>query len=241
MTEEQALLSKVQLEVLDREFQPIPFDIESQEWPLAEMIGLRGPLATFQSQFDCRYPLDVGLARDVEFLRQLELDDCYYGAGSYRIYPFVCGSPLSCSRDSERRWLRRLFRARREGPTGQDIVSAVKARHFRSEHIKKLAKTYIPFPGYHPDTDNDEVHNDFDGQYIFSHEEGVDEFAGAHGALKRYAADGRLWYVLTHTNPQLYGEFLISHQVILFALGHSPCGSRLVGVVTHQACHNLCD
>ena len=29
--------------------------------------------------------------------------------------------------------------------------------------------------------------------------------------------------------------------VILFAVGRSPHGPRLVGVVSHQLCHNLCD
>jgi hypothetical protein len=117
----------------------------------------------------------------------------------------------------------------------------VKPRHFRSEHIAALDTTYVPFPGYHPHTENDEIHNDFHKQNVFSHQAGVDESAGAHGALKRYVADQRLWYVLLHTTPKPDGQFMFSEYVVLFVLGKSPHANRCVGVVTHQVCHNLCD
>src|SRR5262249_44465270 len=108
--------------------------------------------------------------------------------------------------------------------------------------------------GYNPGdghgTDNDEIHNDFAGQYIFqketegSEEDVVDEFSGTHGLLKQYVVDRKLWYVLLHTKPRRYEEYpdiQVSHYAILFAVGQSPNGDRLVGVVTHQVCHNLCD
>jgi hypothetical protein len=36
-------------------------------------------------------------------------------------------------------------------------------------------------------------------------------------------------------------EVWFSRYVILFAVGLSPNGERVLGVVTHQVCHNLCD
>ncbi|MCY7323706.1 MAG: hypothetical protein LH660_18365 [Phormidesmis sp. CAN_BIN36] len=95
--------------------------------------------------------------------------------------------------------------------------------------------TSIPFPGYHPGTDNDEIHTDFAEQHIFEHEDGKDEFTGVHGALKRFVADGQMWYVLLHTTPVQYERCWFSEYVILFAVGRSTWGNRLLGVITHQA------
>jgi hypothetical protein len=88
--------------------------------------------------------------------------------------------------------------------------------------------------------------DDFSSQHIFEarHERGekpVDEFSGIHGVLKRFVHDGQLWYVLLHTAPERVEKAWFSRYVILFAVGKSPNGNRLVGVVTHQVCHNLCD
>ena len=196
----------------------LTFDTDPDDWPLQEPIVRSGAIATFLSQADRVWN------EDAHHLARLPLEECYYGAASCPVYPFVCevgstSSPLS----------------------GRDVVRAVKAKHFRSQHIASLDATHIPFPGYHPGTENDEVHNDFRQQFVFPHEEGVGEFDGTHGALKRYVVDGRLWYVVLHTTPRPHGEFMFSEYVMLFVLGKSPHGDRCAGVVTHQVCHNLCD
>jgi len=167
---------------------------------------------------------DADWTDDADFLAALDLDDCYYGAASHPVYPFVCELVDAAI-----------------PPTGSDILKAVQAKHFQSEHIASLDATYIPFPGYHPHTENDEIHNDFGEQNVFANEDGVGEFDGAHGALKRYVVDGRLWYVLLHIAPTMLEDFKFRQFVILFVLGKSPHASRCVGVVTHQVCHNLCD
>lgn len=67
---------------------------------------------------------------------------------------------------------------------------------------------------------------------------------GPHGTLKRYVAGEHLWYVLLHMAPVTFedlGDAQVSRYVALFAVGQSPHAGRLIGVVTHQACHNLCD
>jgi hypothetical protein len=109
----------------------------------------------------------------------------------------------------------------------------LKAREFESEHIATLGVTKIPWPGYHPHTVNDEIHTDFARQHVFDSEE-TDDFSGTHGELRRYV-EGGLWYVLLHAGCRP------SNYVVLFVVGGSPHGERLLGVVTHQVCHNLCD
>jgi hypothetical protein len=196
----------------------LTLDVNPTDWPLTEPIVRRGTVATLRSQ------VGVDWGDDADFVAKLRLEDCAYGAASCPVYPFTCQLPFAAN-----------------PPTGRDILRAVKARHFQSQHIASLDRSYIPFPGYHAGTKNDEVHNDFQEQFVFEHEDGVGELDGAHGALKRYVVDGRLWYVLLHTTPRPDGEFMFSEYVILFVLGKSPHGDRCVGVVTHQVCHNLCD
>lgn len=208
----------------DEHFTRLTFDIDPDDWPLLEPIVLQDGIATFADQLASLQNPEAGLARDAEFLRALALEETYYGGRSSRIYPFVCVLPTA-----------------QNPPTARDILTAVQARHFRSQHIASLDETTIPFPGYHPYTENDEIHTDFAEQGIFSHEEGVSESSGAHGALKDYVADQRLWYVLLHATPRPFEGRLYSEYVVLFALGKSPTGNRCVGVVTHQLCHNYCD
>jgi uncharacterized protein (TIGR02996 family) len=203
------------------------------ELPFAERIGTRGSVVTFESDFQDGKTFDQGLMRDLRFLCHLELGECAYGAARCPVHPFV----------SE-------LKAKRRPLTASDVLAALRPRAFRSRHIQNLAATQIHYPGYHPGdgsgTDNDEIHNDFTGQYIFQkededHEDEVGEFDGTHGELKRFVADGRLWYVLLHTTPEQIEEFRFSRYVVLFAVGGSPNDGRLLGVVTHQVCHNLCD
>jgi hypothetical protein len=132
--------------------------------------------------------------------------------------------------------------------TGKDVLRTLKAKNFRSEHIPSLDATQIEFPGYNPDSDNDEIHNDFAHQHIFQAGQDEDQpeivgrpSDGAHGVLQRYVEGGKLWYTLLHTAPKPHEGYDFSEFVILFAVGKSPGGERCVGVVTHQICHNLCD
>lgn len=191
----------------------LSFDVKPGEWPLKDSIVLRGPIAVFSSQFSEEW------GEDVEFLETLKFDNCFYGAAECEVYPFICSAPSSSN-----------------PLTGRDLVQAVKAKHFRSKYIKSLDRGEIRFPGYHPGT-NDEVHNDFNEQFVFTHEDEAGESDGVRGELKRYVVDGQLWYVVLHTTPQPHEEFMFSEYVIL----KSPHGDHCVGVVTHQVCHNLCD
>ena len=195
------------------------FDIEPADLPFSEPIGKRGRVFTFRSQFTMPQSWQPGLLEDLRLIMELEWGEIAYGAADMPVNPFICelddeGSPL----------------------TGAVVLEALKARQFKSEHIRNLAATSIPFPGYHPHTDNDEIHNDFSAQHIFENEQ-VDEFSNIHGALKQYVSEGQLWYVLLH--PTKHDGF--ASYVVLFSVGRSPHGKRLVGAITHQMCHNLCD
>jgi hypothetical protein len=139
----------------------LTFDTDPNDRPLTEPIVRRGAVATFRSQAD----RDWG--RDADFLGNLALEKCYYGAAPSPLYPFVCEPAGASCR-----------------PTAGDVLRAVKARHFRSQHIASLGARYIPFPGYHPGTENDEIHNDFKDQFVFSHEDGVAE-TDAGGPFRR--------------------------------------------------------
>lgn len=194
-------------------------DIEPADLPFSDRIGLRGTVVTFGSQFARAESWQPGLLEDLRIVTELDLGECAYGAASLPVYPFIC------ELDDGRRPL-----------TGAVVLAALKARQFSSEHIPSLDATSIPYPGYHAYTDNDEIHNDFASQYIFEHEQ-ADESSGNHGALKRYVAGGQLWYVLLH--PTKRDGF--AAYAVLLAVGMSPDGKRLVGVITHQVCHNLCD
>jgi uncharacterized protein (TIGR02996 family) len=228
---------------LGRPFQQGPrsrdfFDCEASERPFTEPLGTRGRIVTFECQFRGEQIWQAGLAEDLQLLSGLELDECAYGAASIAMHPFICELATD-----------------RYPLTGADVLSALKARAFRSEHLAGLEATRIAYPGYHPGTDNDEIHNDFMEQYLFvkrpedsggpiNQNEPVDEFSGTHGVLKRYVRDGDLWYVLLHIAPFHVpgdGRRGMSRYVILLAVGRSPHGKRLVGVITHQVCHNLCD
>jgi uncharacterized protein (TIGR02996 family) len=198
-------------------FQRRYFGCPPADLPFTQPLGLRGRLVTFDFQFRDEAAFDQGLIHDVHFLSELGLGNCYYGAADFPVQPFLC-------------------EFRPDPPlTGASVLAGLKARHFRSEHIHTLDASDIPFPGYHAHTENDEIHNDFSEQYLF--EQGAGEWAGSHGALKRYVDSEQVWYVLLH--PTRHGGFC--NDVFLFAVGRSLHGKRLVGVMTQQMCHNLCD
>ncbi len=195
------------------------FECEPEDLPFTEPIGTRGWLVTFAFQFLGVGSSDRGLLRDLDTLSKLELSTCRYGATDTPVLPFM----------SE-------LRTGQQPLTAQHVLAGLNVRDFRSAHIPSLHATRITYPGYHPHTENDEIHNDFTEQHIFE-SESASEDNGAHGELKRSVQDGRLWYVLLHpTRHEGICEF-----VFLFAVGRSPHGERLMGVVTHQFCHNLCD
>jgi uncharacterized protein (TIGR02996 family) len=194
------------------------FDTPPADLPFTERIGMRGKLVTFESQFRGEGRYDEGLERDVQFLSTMYVDSCSYGAADPPVHPFIC------------------YLASDTGVlTGVKILEGLKARDFRSQHIRNLKASRIAFPGYHPHTENDEIHTDFMEQYIFNHDV-WDESQATYG-LKDYVDNGQLWYVLLH--PTRHNG--LCGWVILFGVGRSPHGKRLVGVVTHQVCHNLCD
>ena len=209
------------------------FDCEPEQLPFTERIGLRGRMMMFESQFQNGSAPDPGLLNDLDFLCDLKLGECSYGAGTFPMHPFLCALENTGRR-----------------PTGADLLGALKARDFKSVYIQSLDVSEIPYPGYNPGDGtghvNDEIHNDFFKQKLFPHGDEdsvdeIDEFSGVHGELKRAVVDGQLWYVLLHITPEQFNDALFSNYVVLFAVGQSKNGDWLIGAVTHQVCHNLCD
>lgn len=209
-----------------------PREFGPDELPFKEQIGTRGAIITFESAFRNSSSWDQGLIHDLQFLCQLRLGTCYYGAATCPVHPFACELMTSHGH-----------------LTGGDVISALRAQNFRSDHIQTLRATSIPFPGYHPGTYNDEIHDDPTAQHIFRRpsvevDEGDDAGGSndAYAALQEYVDEGHLWYVLVHATPYEVSEGTrLARYVVLFAVGRSPHGNRLIGVVTHQVCHNLCD
>jgi uncharacterized protein (TIGR02996 family) len=237
------------MDSLGRPFEPYlfwnngtPQAFQPEELPFSRRVGTRGSVITFEGEFESDESWDPGLPKDLLFLTRLDLSaNCAYGAASCPVYPFLCelapgrgpAEPHVPASGREQQHFLFEVASGRSPLTGVDVVVSLKARDFRSEHIAMLDATEIPWPGYHHDTANDEVHTEFACQSVFQREE-ADESSGTHGELKRYV-DGRLWYVLLHP-PERPCNY-----VVLFVVGRSPHGERLLGVVTHQVCHNLCD
>lgn len=201
-------------------FERLLFDSASEDLPLLEPLGLRQGVACFESDFSDGCP--ESLSHDIAFLKGLGLTECAYGAAACKVYPFVC-SP------------------RTELRTARNYLEAIRAKDFKSDHIKSLDQTHIPFPGYHPDTNNDEIHSDPSEQNLFTHGDEPDETTRAHESLKMYVRDQHLWYILLHMAPKPHDEFMFSEYVLLLAVGRSKSTNTVIGVVSHQVCHNLCD
>lgn len=218
----------------------VPVACQPEALPFAEPIGTRGPIVTFASDFREPDAYSEGLVRDLGFLATLELEDCHYGAASCPVHPFLC-----------------RLDSRSATPTKAEILAALRPLKFDG---------FAENGSY-----RDQIHQDFLEQYILPHPEeevfevirvdsddpdwedeeedeedelnrDVDETTGVHGTLREYVK-GNLWYVLLHTRPVAFepGGPAFPENVVLFAVGRSPHGDRLVGVVTHQNCHNLCD
>jgi hypothetical protein len=196
------------------------------ELPFSEPLVVRAGVVSFASSFRGGGDLDG----DVGFLKTLPLGNCWSGAADLPIQPFVCDLDPTVPL------------------TAREVLGALKASRFRSEHIESLDALTVPFPGYQPGTDNDEIHDDPAEQYLFVPPgEGDSE---AHDRLRAYVDEHHLWYVALHTVPkpsrppehfpaELQKTYWFSDYVILFAVGRSH--DHLVGVISHQVCHNLCD
>ncbi len=80
-----------------------------------------------------------------------------------------------------------------------------------------------------------DIHAIFADQYLFDREAPEAENAEPHGALKRYVTCSSPVYLLLHIGKRP------CQMVVLLAVGTSPNGDRLVGAITSQMCHSLCD
>ena len=216
----------------------LTFGTAEEYYPLDEAIFLSSGIAAFESQLD-RISSEES---DVEFLSSLPRMEVYYGAQTPEIYPFLV-IPSEAIQSL---------------PTARNVLHLLKASSFESEHIENLDEASLPFPGYHPNTKNDEIHSDGNEQNLFAkdppdedelenlkYDESAlsagNESRNYHQRLRDYVLDQHLYYVLVHTVPQKHGDYEFSDYVILFAVGVSPGTGNLVGVVSYQVCHNLCD
>jgi uncharacterized protein (TIGR02996 family) len=220
----------------------VPVACEPGNLPFAEPIGVRGPVVTFASDFRGSDAYSDGLAEDLKFLATLDLEDCHYGAARCPVHPFIGRLDCHSARPTEAEILGALRPLKFDGFADGDDFRDQIHQNFLEQHI---------FP--HPDEEVfevvrvvvDGVESDDEEEEEEDEDESnrdVDETTGVHGALREYVG-GELWYVLLHTRPVAHeaGGPAFPNDVILFAVGRSPHGDRLVGVVTHQACHNLCD
>jgi hypothetical protein len=194
--------------------------------PLGDTIVLRNCLASFASE---EAPRDeIGAC-----IKNVRWRTCAYGARSNPVFPFYASI----------KGANKLLLA-------SDVLNSLKAIRFKSDYIKDLECENIDFPGYHSGAaNNDEIHNDDTKQNVFAIEEdSIDapESFENHKYLKGLVDGGKLWYVLLHPvkhkhvdDTGSYGYFC--EMVCLFAVGKSLVDDCLIGVVTHQVCHNLCD
>ena len=237
------------IDTLGRPFRPFyfwnntgPRMFQERELPFRERIGTRGAVVTFESSFRGESARQPGLDQDLHFLYTLQLSDCEYGAAKCPLHPFVG------ELESEDRPL-----------TGALVLQGLKASEFQSRHILTLDTTTIPYPGYHPGSQNDEVHSDDTNQSIFPRPQDLPEMSlddgfeleseritsrhTTHESLRASVVGGQLWYVLLHSRIGLRRDYGSDRHswVILFAVGKSLRGNRLIGVVTNQLCHNFCD
>lgn len=231
------------METFGRPFEPDPIwqdeAIDPPDRLFREAFGKRGGVYTFESAFRGETTDLAGLASDLAFITSLELGNCFSGASSNAMLPFLAelldDRPL----------------------TGSAVLAGLKVHRFRCQHIENLDAADIPAPGYQPNTLNDEVHTDPNTQYLFWCPDDAEGAPGEYGessrrlhaALRGRVEDGKLWYVLLHTWDEESAEDEASEwagedkggTVVLFAVGRSRFGRRLLGVVTCQTCHNLCD
>lgn len=220
------------VDTLGRPFRPHPFwgeegDSDEEQNsesvgpyrdPIREPIGTRGPAMTFESAFRSTESLTPGLAEDLHLLRTMPPGECAYGATTCPRYPFIA------------EW---------ESRTPEDeagILNALRAADF--------------WRGTASASGSDQIHTNPATQYVFPRAIDLDEdcserqaaSARVHESLRDSVTDRRLWYVVLHSRRnRSYGGNDRCPWVLLFAVGRSQQGDRLIGVVTYQWCRNLCD
>lgn len=218
------------MDTLGRPFHPFyfwnnsgPQAFKGNQLPFRDPIGTRGAVVTFESAFRSEECWDSPLMADLRFLRELRLGDCAYGAASCPLHPFVCELGIG------------------DRPlTGVDVVEALKVREFRSEAELPLTATRISNPEGTYHEGSDDLHTGPNGAPLFpdlsDHEYSPSsgEIA-AHDSLRRYVRDQTLWYgrLYDHNQPSDWRDWC--GWVVLFAVGASACGRRLLGVLSHQA------
>ena len=194
--------------------------------PLGDTIVLRNCLASFASEEAPRDEI-------VSCIKHVRWSTCAYGAASNPVFPFYASI----------KGANKLLLA-------SDVLNSLKAIRFKSDYIKDLECEQIDFPGYHPGVfNNDEIHNDDTKQHVFVTEEDSIDYPESfenHKYLKGLVDRGKLWYVLLHPVKHKHVHDTGWHcysceMVCLFAVGKSLVDDCLIGVVTYQVCHNLCD
>lgn len=222
------------MDTFARPFQPFyfwnntrPRAFNENELPFHEQLGMRGSVVTFASAFRGEVEIENGILGDLRFLTGLDLPEYWEGPAGCPIHPFICELRPH------------------DSLTAAKVLNAIKSREFRSDDIVDLDRTEIAAPGYHPTMNNDAIHNDSNGQNMFPQEDvdigGALYSADAFRRLTDYVLDGKLWHVLLHSRKHIPKHWQKHTWVVLFMVGQSPHGERLVGYVSHQMCHNFCD
>jgi hypothetical protein len=203
-------------------------DGQFKQEPFSSRIGRWGTWVTLENALPA-LRRDASLAGDEASIRALGLGDCAYGARTFRLEPFTVPFEGGAT------------------PTAREVLEALQVRDFGSEHLRSLDTSRLPWLGYHAYTRNDEIHTDPLNQALFTRTDHEQHYPGetidergrrsleAHQALQKLV-EGPLYYVLLHEGGGQ--ECLL---VVLLAVGKSRAARRLVGVVTQQVCHNLCD
>jgi hypothetical protein len=153
---------------------------------------------------------------ETEMLSEIAAGVCFYGEGTSYLKAYVHEIPISLLN----KW----------PLTAKDVLEIMELKNWCSEHNKDLNKTLLDYPGYHPYTKNDEIHTDFNKNYLFSRVHDPENYK----TLKQYVREGIVWFVLYHLDED-------KREVSLYAVGRSPFSNCLVGVRAEQRCHNLCD
>ena len=220
---------------------------------MKDLLSIDGILTLQNSILAIGKPDENDLKEAARLIPQLEPFEIAYGAQNTYVFPFLCKQENAS-----------------DGTTAQDVLNFLKVKSFKSEHITHLDQEFLEFPGYHPSTLNDEIHNDFSEQNIFDaqdeNQRPVPPEEGIHGSLMKNVLDQKLWHILLHPwekatasdiqaynkregleytiilgNDQL-GYFKRTYgNVLLLTVGFTQDKKCMIGYISHQLCHNLCD
>jgi uncharacterized protein (TIGR02996 family) len=196
-------------------FEPVTFRQGNPAYVFTEMVGRRGRVAAFESQFCAADAWDEGLLADLAFLTGVEWGRCPYAKLPCDIGGFVCELPDAS-----------------DPLTAREALAALKVADFRGRGIETFDAIDLLHTGYVPGAANDQIHSDPIRQNMFETRPEGAERTGAHGALKRHVTGRRLWYVLLRQTRAAFTR------VTLFTVGRSPYGHRLVGAMLGDASQN---